>query len=149
LCEREKVSMLSHLHLYNDFSSKFLFIGSAKILTQPIDIIIPEGPPVSQTYECKLVCQADGWPVPKFQWRRNGKIVPGADGPELKLRLVCVADNDYRSFRCTVCKNFSKLVPKNAFRITCSNCRNPFDFKEVCFSLIFCSVSVDFAFLDK
>ncbi|CAM9115659.1 unnamed protein product, partial [Ectocarpus fasciculatus] len=104
---------------------------SAKILSEPADVIITEGPPIGELQVVRLNCVADAWPLPKYQWRKNGKIVPGATEPELTLRLVCVADPEFRSFRCTVCKNFSKQVPKNSFGVICSNCRHTFDYKEI------------------
>ena len=100
-------------------------------MAQPADVLISEGPPIGEVQVVRLNCVADAWPLPKFQWRKNGKIVVGETGPELTLRLVCKADPELRSFRCTVCKNFSKQVPKNAFNVTCSNCRHTFDYKEV------------------
>ena len=89
------------------------------------------GPTLGENTNIELRVEAEGWPLPAFQWLRNGKKLPGETSNVLQLRLHCPISNKTRSYRCSQCKNFCRNVPKNAYQIMCTNCGNQFDYKEV------------------
>ena len=106
-------------------------VESATILRQPEHNIIEMGPTLGEATNIELRVEAEGWPLPTFQWLRNGKKLPGETSNVLQLQLQCPVSNKTRSYRCSQCKNFCRVVPKNAFQILCTNCGNQFDYKEV------------------
>ena len=104
---------------------------SAQITQQPMSHVLIAGPSVGDTAHITLICEAEGWPLPSFQWYVNKRRIPGAVKPELRLTLKCPSSAAMRSFRCTRCRMMSKSIPINAFHIKCGNCGYRVDFKEV------------------
>ena len=107
---------------------------------------------VSKPKEVVLVCTADGWPLPEFQWYRGKEIIPGATESTLALALrpvpkmiLDVAKNNAdtnldsevffreqkRFYRCARCKQISKEVPYVAYHVVCGNCKKPWIHPEI------------------
>lgn len=108
-----------------------LYAESATILTQPKPVVLPIGPKIGELRKVELAVQAEGWPLPTFQWYRNGKALPGETSNVLKVDLLCPLSVSTRSYRCTRCKNMCRSAPKNGYEIICFNCGYKFDYKEV------------------
>jgi len=104
---------------------------SAQITLQPASHVLTAGPAVGDTAHITLLCEAEGWPLPSFQWYVNKRKIPGAVKPELRLTLKCPSSAAMRSFRCTRCRMTSKSIPINAYHIKCGNCGYRVDFKDV------------------
>jgi uncharacterized OB-fold protein len=78
-----------------------------------------------------LRCKARAWPYPTYQWYKNGKLIAGATGQELRLRLSSTLDTKLRIFRCKKCGMVSRTVPFNAYHVRCRNCSTVFAYNEV------------------
>ena len=105
-------------------------LGSATIIKQPVNYVLNPGPTVAEKAEVILRITATGWPLPTYQWYRNGKIIEGATKPELRLSLFCPVYGN-RVYGCIRCKMVAKTVPVNAYHIQCGNCSYQFAYKEV------------------
>jgi DNA-directed RNA polymerase subunit RPC12/RpoP len=92
---------------------------------------MPIGPKIGDKIEVELKVEAEGWPLPNFQWYRNGKLMPGETSNVLKVEVYCPLSDSTRSYRCTRCKNMCRTAPKNGYEIICANCGYKFDYKEV------------------
>ena len=92
--------------------------------------ILEQGPTVGDTGALTLKVVAEGWPLPTFQWFKNGNVIVGATSAELHLKLGCDTYGA-RSYRCIKCKMVSRNVPLNAYHIKCGNCGQLFAYKDV------------------
>jgi hypothetical protein len=104
---------------------------SADIIKQPDYIIIPVGPPVGTKRAVQLKVDAEGWPLPAYQWYRNGQKLIGETDDVINVQLWSPESKLKRAYRCTVCKNFCRTAPKNAYELQCLNCSSTFDYKEI------------------
>ena len=71
---------------------------------QPQHNILKEGPVVGTIQKIVLRCPADAWPLPKYQWYRNGILIPHCNGSELKLYVyaymrLCVFVNIFMNLK--------------------------------------------------
>lgn len=89
------------------------------------------GPMLGTYLDITLRCRARAWPYPTFQWYKNGKLIPGAVGQELRLRLSSTLDTEVRTYRCKKCAMVSRKVPVNAYHVRCRNCSVVFAYNEV------------------
>lgn len=92
--------------------------------------MLDNGPMIGHTADIILKVEADGWPLPTYQWYKKNKKIKGATTPELKLSLHC-ASYGQRTYRCIRCKMISKDVPLNAYHIKCGNCAYLFNYKDI------------------
>jgi hypothetical protein len=104
---------------------------SVVISTQPHNLILSDGPLIGARQPKNLICEAVSWPLPKFQWFRNGSKMRYANNSILNLVLLCPVDRGKRSFRCGSCKMVAFSVPLNAYHVRCANCFVHFDYKEI------------------
>eukprot|EP01041_Mallomonas_annulata_P000411 gene411-745_t len=96
---------------------------SAEILKQPEHVVIEKGPPVGEYRRVKLSCPGDGWPLPSYQWCKDGQLLEGQNSSELTIYAQCFPTDRFRHFRCTKCKQVSDTMPFNAYEIVCGGCR--------------------------
>lgn len=96
--------------------------------------ILDPGPTVGEESEILLQCDATGWPLPTYQWYRNGELLNGETLPTCKVKLFCETFGQ-RTYRCIKCKMVSKTAPVNAYHVKCGNCGYRFTYKEVKHSL--------------
>jgi len=105
-------------------------IESVTIVEQPHHLVLEHGPRVGEGQEVTLTCEADGWPLPTYQWKKHGADIPGANGPTLKIDLRCYEADALKTYRCIKCKKASK-IPVNVFDIMCVSCQTTFRYKDV------------------
>jgi DNA-directed RNA polymerase subunit RPC12/RpoP len=111
------------------FTSSLL--ESATILQQPSYVILPTGPRIGDIKRVELSVEAEGWPLPNYQWYKNGSLLTGETRPQIMIPLYCHVSTATRSYRCSSCKNICKHSPKNAYQVICANCGHKFDYKDV------------------
>jgi hypothetical protein len=109
----------------------YFYAVSATITKNPDNFIIPVGPKIGDVQKITLSVESDGWPLPTFQWYRNGKRLKGETNPTIEINLHCPVSTVTRSYRCSMCKNFNHSTPINAFQVICMNCTKVFNFKEI------------------
>lgn len=103
---------------------------SAAIVDEPEHVILEDGPIIGQILQKRLKVNATGWPLPKYQWYRNNRIIHGATNAEYILNLKCRLSSRQRTYRCFNCKMVTREAPFNAYRVKCNNCASEFIFKE-------------------
>ena len=104
---------------------------SATVVAHPISVHWQEGPLVGHRGEdVVLKVEATGWPLPMYQWQRNGKDVPGANKPTLELRVQIAKSTEVKKYQCVHCRKSDAELPKNIYRCKCKNCGTLFEFPE-------------------
>ena len=110
--------------------------GSVRIVKQPSQYLLDPGPRIGDEADLIISCEADGWPLPTYQWYKNNVLLEGETAKQLKISLKC-PENSIRTYRCIRCKMVSLSLPLNAFHIKCGNCGYQFTFKEVVIIFVF------------
>jgi len=105
---------------------------TAFVTEQPKSLMVSPGPPVGRVGgEIVLCSNADGWPLPSFQWTKNGIPIDGETKPTLTIQVGSKKSKTLKRFRCIHCKKINVELPQNLYRVICNNCKTPFDFPEV------------------
>ncbi|MBK7998128.1 MAG: hypothetical protein IPK15_05200 [Verrucomicrobia bacterium] len=85
----------------------FMNLGAVSIVSQPVSQTVIGGNPVT------FGVRADGTPGYKYQWRRNGQAIAGANGPSYTIP-VTLATDDGAVISCAVANEFSSAVSASA-----------------------------------
>jgi hypothetical protein len=85
----------------------FMNLGAVSIVSQPVGQTVVGGTPVT------FAVRVDGTPAYKYQWRRNGQAIAGANGPSYTIP-VTLATDDGAVFSCAVNNEFSSAVSGTA-----------------------------------
>lgn len=95
---------------------------SPRIVEEPVSqLIAPPGCGNPPTNLC-LKVQASSWPLPTFQWFKDGNLLEGESTSMLQVQVSTAKGEGSFRFRCTHCKHAREGVPVRVQRAKCSNC---------------------------
>jgi len=104
------------LHQYSDTSSDILFGLALEVISSQGPIFLDPTEPASRTVAqdgaTTLLAQASGFPAPRFQWYRNGAILPGAINDSVVIPFMSAGDAG--SYFCIVSNNVGSITSRTA-----------------------------------
>ncbi|CAM9696552.1 unnamed protein product, partial [Ectocarpus sp. 12 AP-2014] len=103
---------------------------SPQVLSQSHSMVVTPPPVGKDADVMSLHVDGTAWPPHRYQWYRSGRPLENETLPKLDIRLHTPPTMECRPFRCIHCKHAAHAVPRNATRVVCGNCDNPFVFKE-------------------
>ena len=75
-------------------------LESVNIVKEPShEIFVDDGPIIGKTQRVVLKVETTGWPLPTFQWYRNGVLLEGETKAELVRNLKCNLNTATRTYR--------------------------------------------------
>ena len=102
-----------------------------KVVTQPRSVFIDPGPQLNEmTPRITLTCEGDAWPLPTYQWFKDGAKLEGEVGTEIVLQSRVLKSYRHKKFRCIHCRKVNPEVPANIYRNICMNCKTLFNWPE-------------------
>ena len=105
---------------------------SLQIVGDPKSVYREEAPLVGHRgKDIVLECKATGWPLPTYQWKRRGRIIPGANEAVITLRVQIPKTEDAKLYRCVHCRKVNRDLSTNIYRCICQNCSFPWKAPEV------------------
>jgi len=104
------------LHQYSDTSSDILFgMGVENFSSQEPMFINADEPSdriVAQDASTTLLAQVSGFPVPSFQWYRNGAILPGASNDSIVIPSMSA--DDAGAYFCIASNSIGSVTSRTA-----------------------------------
>ncbi|KAH8044238.1 hypothetical protein JL722_14795 [Aureococcus anophagefferens] len=102
-----------------------------KVVTQPRSVFIDPGPQLNEmTPRITLTCEGDAWPLPTYQWFKDGAKLEGEVDTEIVLQSRVLKSSRHKKFRCIHCRKVNPEVPANIYRNICMNCKTLFNWPE-------------------
>jgi len=87
----------------------------------------------NEIFNAELICHAESWPKPNYQWYKDGEPMKGETEPKLKIKLQPKLLPQTKHFKCLKCKRVCMKVPSNLYKVFCSFCMQPFEYPQDCY----------------
>lgn len=138
----KKVARFWRIHMNNNHSSteSISLYGIQFLVAKEFSPVIRESPPHTfmdpgpqlgqRGVQLKLECVAEAWPMPQYQWLRDGVPLENETNPTITFKVHASKSRQIKKYRCTHCRKVNKELPSNIYRVLCKNCGWVLNFPE-------------------